>query len=224
MESSTITAADDKGTERRRAGRPSAEEADRLEREVLAAALKEFHAQGLGGASIERIARVAGVTRSALYRRYGDKRRLFERVLDQQVGILKGLGEEVMRSSADPLARLRETARAYCRYIASPTVVDLQRMMIWRAANPDDHAIPDVPSLPSDLSDQLDGIIAVAQAAGQLRPGRAAHWRDVLLRLVAEGVRWKALASSLPLTDAILDADFDRMWPIFVGIAGTEPA
>lgn len=222
MRASTTTLPRDPSGERRRAGRPSAQEADQLEREVVAAALKEFQAQGLQGASIERIARAAGVTRSALYRRYGDKRGLFDRVLDHQVATLRQRAEEVTRSSDDPLIRLRDTARAYCRSIASPTVVDLQRMMIWRAANPDDHALPDIPSVPSDLSDQLDEIIADGQAAGRLRAGPPALWRDVLLRLVAEGVRWKALASSAPLGDAAVEADFERMWPVFVGIAGSD--
>jgi len=203
----------------RRAGRPSVEESDRLEREIVGAALKEFQAQGLQGASVERIARAAGVTRSALYRRYRDKRGLFDLVLAHYVAMLKQLADNVSRDADDPLLGLRDAARTYCRSITSPTVVDLQRMMIWRAADPAEMALADLPSLPAELSDQLDAMIIQAQAAGRLRAGCPVLLRDVLLRLVAEGIHWKTIASSQPLDDATVKADFDRMWPVFLQLA-----
>jgi AcrR family transcriptional regulator len=207
----------------RRAGRPSASEAGDLERDVVAAALQEFRAEGLSGASIERIAKAAHVTRSAIYRRYIDKRGLFETVLQHHSAKLKALGDAIIQASDDPLLRVRNTAEAYCRFMLSPEVVDLQRIMVWRAAAPDAATAPPIPSLslPPSLSEQLDQVIADAQRAGRLQPGPPGLWRDVLVRLVAEGLRWRALASSTRLSPDEITEDFGRMWPLFVRIAGT---
>jgi hypothetical protein len=99
--------------------------------------------------------------------------------------------------------------------------LDLQRIVIWEAAASNEHDRPHIPALPTDLSAPLDSLIAQAQASGQLRAGPVEIWRDVLLRLVAEGPRWQALASGESWDEARLAADFERMWPMFLTLAGT---
>jgi len=205
---------------RRRAGRPSAGEAQDLERAVLDAALAEFRSHGFSGASIDRIARAAGVTRSAIYRRYAGRDALFRRVIDEQVALLERQASALTSAAGDPLEALRRTAEAYCRFVVSPVALDLQRIVVWQAATAGRRATPPVPPLPTDLSDPLDRLIGRAQESGQLRGGDVAVWRNVLLRLVAEGPRWEALASGMAWDDARLRADFDAMWPMFMALAG----
>jgi AcrR family transcriptional regulator len=219
----TPAAAHDRTKQRsapRRAGRPSVSEAQDLERAVLKAALTEFRVHGFSGASIERIAKDSGVTRSAIYRRYTSRQTLFQRVIAQQIALLEDQASELMRSASDPLETLRLTAQAYCRFVVSPVALDLQRIVVWEAAATDQSRIPKVPALPINLSDPIDRLVAGAQATGQLRAGPVALWRDALLRLVAEGPRWQALASGEPWDEARLNADFDRMWPLFVELVG----
>ena len=204
---------------RRRAGRPSANETVDLERSVLDAALAEFRTHGFSGASIDRIARAAGVTRSAIYRRYTNRNTLFRRVIDQQVALLEAQAGALMHLAGDPLEALRRTMAAYCRYIVSRVSLDLQRIVIWEASASDDADRPRIAAVPTDLSDPLDRLIGEAQAAGQLRAAPVEVLRDVLVRLVAEGPRWQALASGEPWGEARLAADFDRMWPMFLAIA-----
>ncbi len=202
---------------RRRAGRPSTSEAQNLEQDILAAALQEFRTNGCAGASIERIAEVAKVTRSAIYRRYIDKQNLFLSVVERQIAILAEQARAVVRPSDDALTALRRTAQAHCHFVLTPLALDLQRIVIWEATS----ARTGVPPLPTDLSDPLDRLVEAAQAAGQLKPGPAPLWRDALLRLVAEGPRWQALASGQIWTEEMMRDDFERMWPMFLALAGT---
>lgn len=204
----------------RRAGRPSAQEASDLEKAVLQAALAEFRDVGFAGASIERIARMAGVTRSAVYRRHGDKRQLLDRVLQLQIAQLEEQADAAILPSDDPLVALRRTAEAYCRFVISPTSIDLQRIVIWGAAARTRADMPFIPSVPETLTRQVDRRIALAQDAALLRPAPPDLWRTVLLRLVTEGPRWEALTAYEPWTEDHIREDFDRMWDAFIAIAG----
>lgn len=54
---------------------------DEQQQLVLAAAQRVFAAQGLAGATIEQIAREAGLSRQAVYELFGDKQAVFERTV-----------------------------------------------------------------------------------------------------------------------------------------------
>jgi len=66
----------------RRAGRPSADEAEQLQQALITTALDEFARAGFHGASLRDIARKAGVSSRTLYNYYPDKLALFEACLD----------------------------------------------------------------------------------------------------------------------------------------------
>jgi AcrR family transcriptional regulator len=55
---------------------------------LLAAATEEFSDYGLAGARIDRIAERAGANKRLLYVYFGDKDRLFDAVLERQIGLL----------------------------------------------------------------------------------------------------------------------------------------
>ena len=58
-------------------GRPTREEAERRHRTLMEAAARLFLERGLDGASVEAIAREAGVAKRFIYARYADKGELF---------------------------------------------------------------------------------------------------------------------------------------------------
>jgi TetR/AcrR family transcriptional regulator, mexJK operon transcriptional repressor len=64
-----------------RRGRPTQGEARQLDVRVREAAVKTFVELGYGGASMDAIAREAGITRKSLYARYSDKRAIFVDVI-----------------------------------------------------------------------------------------------------------------------------------------------
>lgn len=66
-------------------GRPKQDEVGAIESGLLDAALREFVAHGYGGASINRIVRDAGVSKTTLYSRYESKGDLFHAIMQRQV-------------------------------------------------------------------------------------------------------------------------------------------
>ena len=80
-----------------RRGRPTSAQAEQLDLAVREAALAAFLEHGFSGASMDAIARAAGITRKSLYARYSDKRAVFTDVIPWA---LARLDEEV---SATPV-------------------------------------------------------------------------------------------------------------------------
>lgn len=204
----------------RRAGRPSASEADVLSQEILSSALREFLEHGFSGASIERIAKGAHVARMAIYRRYGDKKALFETVLYEQIRQLEELASTIGSEAGDPLTELRATARAYLAFMISPTAIDLQRILISEASHLSTLSRQVAPPLPQLLGERLDRLIRRAQQADQLTDIDSALLLEVLLRLIAEGPRWEVLMTSASWSADDIDLHLERMWPMFLKIAG----
>lgn len=203
----------------RRLGRPSLLEADALSKRIVDVALDEFRERGFAGASIERIAVAAGVTRSAIYRRYADKQALFSGVADEQIGRLQELANQITSSAQDPLTVLAATLRSYVHFLLSPMALDLQRIIIAEAASFPSLAQRLASPLPTDIAIRIDGLVSAAVASGQLRNAPSGLWRDILLRMVADGPRWQAIVNPVPWTKVAIDRDFDRMWPLFLAVA-----
>ncbi len=74
---------------RRSRGRPTPEDAVRLEERLLSIALEEFLEHGYGAASMSRIVAAAGVSKTTLYSRYPSKEALFRAIVSRQVGSLE---------------------------------------------------------------------------------------------------------------------------------------
>lgn len=72
-------------TPKRTRGRPRLGDAAQIEDELLKSALSEFLAHGYGGASINRIVKTAGVSKSTLYSRYPSKDELFRAIIHRQL-------------------------------------------------------------------------------------------------------------------------------------------
>jgi len=74
-------------------GRPTRREAERRHNSLLATAFRLFADKGWDGASIDEIARQAGVAKRFIYARYPDKKALLvgaiERMLEEHVGALQ---------------------------------------------------------------------------------------------------------------------------------------
>lgn len=69
----------------RRRGRPTSDDVQEIEQRILAAALREFVANGFGGASMRSIARAAQVSRTTLLARYPSIEQLFRAIMGQQI-------------------------------------------------------------------------------------------------------------------------------------------
>jgi TetR/AcrR family transcriptional repressor of mexJK operon len=73
---------------KRAGGRPKLEDVAALEARLLKIALDEFARYGYGGASMGRIVRSAGVSKTTLYSRFKSKADLFAAIMRQQIELL----------------------------------------------------------------------------------------------------------------------------------------
>lgn len=100
--------------DRRPRRRPTSDETVVLEADILEAAITTFLDRGFDGATMDAVARAAGITRRTLYARYRDKSELFARVIQTELGRLpEGTTVETDTGSfADALMNLARSAYA----------------------------------------------------------------------------------------------------------------
>ncbi|MBT0670187.1 TetR/AcrR family transcriptional regulator [Novosphingobium profundi] len=164
----------------RLAGRPSLEAAQRIEETMLDAALEVFVAQGFRGASMEAIARAAGVTKRTLYRRARTKSALFVDVVER-LALRSGV-PELAHIKAGPLRqRLEAASEILLGWMLAPEAIALYRLIV-----------ADATTHPS-LARSVDGpfqraseALAAILAEGDERPAEVIRMgADMFVRLVA---------------------------------------
>jgi AcrR family transcriptional regulator len=109
-------------------------------RKLKEAAVAQFAAHGLGGTTMERIARDAGVNKERLYAYFGDKTRLFATVLADE---LNKVAAAVPLDALDgPEAVGDYAAAVYDYHSAHP---ELTRLLLWEG-------LLDLPEVPDEDS------------------------------------------------------------------------
>lgn len=87
--------------------------------QVLAGAQQVFMADGFEGASVDEIARVAGVSKATLYKYFPDKRMLFLEVANSECQRQAGAALARIDRSAPPRDVLGQTGRHFLGFITS---------------------------------------------------------------------------------------------------------
>jgi AcrR family transcriptional regulator len=114
-------------TVNRRPGRPTQAEAERLDEQLREAAVATFLEHGYDGASMEAIARAAGITKQTLYSRYPDKHAVFIDVIPWAMSRYER--PEAQTETDDDLASALTTiARDALARATDPELVRLQRI------------------------------------------------------------------------------------------------
>lgn len=89
--------------------RRTKEEAQQTRRQILEAAEKAFHERGVARTTLADIAKLAGVTRGAIYWHFQNKADLFQAMLDSMHEPLDELAEASQgEAETDPLGRMRK--------------------------------------------------------------------------------------------------------------------
>ncbi len=130
--------------------------ADETRRKLLEAATAEFATHGIAGARVERITQNAGVNNALLYRYFGSKAELFDRVFVDLVALTL---EQVPLDGADLPGY---AGRLFDYYVEHEGVV---RLAAWRELERPDSKLPDVIS---DAHAAKVAEVARAQAAGHV--------------------------------------------------------
>ena len=99
------------------------------ERQVLELAELLFAERGYGGASMDELARRAGVTKPVVYELFGSKEGLFGACVDRSIERLAAEIAAAVRAQDQPEARLRAGGLAFIRFAAGNRVAwDLMSM------------------------------------------------------------------------------------------------
>lgn len=99
--------------------RPFVEEDSSKRRQILEGARRVFMDLGFDGASMNEIARAAGVSKGTLYVYFADKNRLFEAIVEDEA-LEKGKTEFNLDHARDVETTLREFGRAYISSMCRP--------------------------------------------------------------------------------------------------------
>lgn len=119
----------------RRGGRPSREQAGKLEDKILDAAAALFFSEGYGAVSIEKIARQAHISKRTFYARHKDKASVFRAVVNRVIQRLRPPDDATDRlfEGAHVEEILRRIAPIILRAALSPDTLALHRVVLAEA-------------------------------------------------------------------------------------------
>ena len=100
------------------AGKPVRLPREERRRQLLSAAQEVFVTHGFHGAAMDEIADAAHVSKPVLYQHFPGKRELYMALLDNHLNTLTEFLDTALKSTTDNKLRVRETMRAYFRFVA----------------------------------------------------------------------------------------------------------
>ncbi|MCC3276781.1 MULTISPECIES: TetR/AcrR family transcriptional regulator [unclassified Arthrobacter] len=100
------------------AGKPVRLPREERRRQLLNAAQEVFVSNGFHGAAMDEIAEAAHVSKPVLYQHFPGKRELYMALLDNHLNTLTEFLDTALKSTTDNKLRVRETMRAYFRFVA----------------------------------------------------------------------------------------------------------
>jgi AcrR family transcriptional regulator len=148
-----------KKTTRRPAAEARPRDADRSQRDILAAALEEFAEFGLGGARMDRIAERAGVNKRLIYYYFEHKDSLFTAVLEHAYESIRGEEHQLNLTQIEPVEAIRRLiAFTWNYYIEHPEFLTLLNSENLHRARHLKQS-PKAQSLNSPLIESLAGVL-----------------------------------------------------------------
>lgn len=124
-----------------RRGRPSRQQAEAIDRQILDCARACFLDSGFAGTTMDGVAERAGVTRATLYLRHADKEALLRAVVEDQLATWSRISAEtdwMLGPTTDQ--RLRHYARTMLRWSCDPEVREFHRLLEIESGPGNSHA------------------------------------------------------------------------------------
>lgn len=132
------------------------------------AARRIFLARGYGAASMEEVARDAGVAKQTVYKHFGSKAGLFREIVEGIAGdLLTPIAVPEIRE-ADPAVALGLLARRFVTLVVDPVSVGLFRLLVAEASRFPELAEPIFHVGPDRLVRELAALLERMNAAGRL--------------------------------------------------------
>jgi AcrR family transcriptional regulator len=137
-------------------------------RQVMDGARKVFLAQGFEGASMNDIARVAGVSKGTLYVYFQDKERLFAAVVEEERNAHIGMIFDFDHADGDVESVLTRVGVELALFLSNPRIVSAMRAVMGITERMPDLGRHFYETGPSFSRKQLGRYLASRVAAGQL--------------------------------------------------------
>jgi AcrR family transcriptional regulator len=191
----------------RHGGRPTREQAARVDTRLLEAATRLFIEHGFDGTSMRALAEAAGMGKPTVYSRYNNKRDLFEAALTARINdwLLPLLEEaESLQNDAASVnldAALHRLSRVILSNSLKPEAAAFQRLLVeqrLQAADPFTFN-----QVWERTVDAVDGVIHVYEARGEIEIRDAKLAAELFLSLV--------MGLTLPSTLYGVELDSDRL-------------
>jgi AcrR family transcriptional regulator len=203
---------------RRTSGRPTKEDAERLDVMVLAAARAAFLEYGFQAASMSEIANRIGAAKPTIYKRYKSKGALLMAMIDGEVAKLERFVRDATLASRPTLDALRAAAQLLFDYTSVPDELAFRKLLYGEAATK-----PFIADQMSQwrlvLEAPLVALVSQCQEAGEIGKEFAAEFlTDILIDLIATPLDRIALEPCLP-EPAHLAQLFEGRWRAFERIA-----
>jgi AcrR family transcriptional regulator len=158
-----------KKSPRRGRGRPTLGQAADIDKRILDIALQEFLEHGYGGASMSRMVRNAGISKTTLYSRFSSKEAMFRAIIDRQIEKLSP--GELLISREGPLG-LEEGLRRYAYHMVDVSLTG-ELLGVNRLMDSESHRFPELgkaAAMRTSLGiDRIAGFIADCAARGGYR-------------------------------------------------------
>ena len=156
--------------------RKTKEEAQLTRQQIIDAARAVFHESGVSRSSLDAVARVAGVTRGAVYWHFKDKTELFHAVREEVSSPLLARSHAILDSGdyADPLDAVEAAIVDFFRILEDcPTLRQVVEIMVLRCEYVDEFVDvkAEVMKPAFEFNDRVAAAYRRAAAAGTLRPG-----------------------------------------------------
>lgn len=135
---------------------------------ILAAARREFFEQGYAGASIERVAAAARVSKVTIYNHFQNKENLFSQMVGQECSRMRVELAELGPQNDDLRKSLLVFARSMMDFLSSPDIIRFERRLAAEVERYPAMGELFLNAGPRQLRVQLTQIIETAMARNQL--------------------------------------------------------
>ena len=182
--------------------------------QVLAGAREVFLADGFEGASVDDIARVAGVSKATLYSYFPDKRLLFMEVARQQCALQADIALQAVDHDQPPAVVLRQFARHFLDFLLSDFGLSIFRICVAEADRFPDLGREFYTSGPELVRDIIVGYLRRAAARNELNIDDFNLAADQLAEMCKADIWLQALCgiksgTSRAERDRVIDAAVD---------------
>jgi TetR/AcrR family transcriptional repressor of mexJK operon len=191
----------------RRGGRPSRDDAERIQDKILDVAAAFFFTEGYGATSVEAIARRAGISKRTFYHRFEDKAAVFRAVVRRVIDRLRPPGTPQLFEGTNIEDILHRLARIIARAALSPEALALHRLILAEVIRfPELASIMNNQGARQEAVQHISALLQRDVKAGRLKLDNTEFAAEQFLQMIVGIPQRRALGLGAAMTSDELDA------------------